>query len=91
MLEFQPTSDAEVPLVIEENDDCHRLECHRQKSLLFHVGILFMFCFCKVVKLFKLILLNLFKCRDLREKMQPFGRFQRPSEYEQMFHSLQSK
>lgn len=27
--------------------------------------------------------------KDLREKMQPFGRFQRPSDYEQMFHSLQ--
>lgn len=27
--------------------------------------------------------------KDLREKMQPFGRFHRPTDYEQMFNSLQ--
>lgn len=27
--------------------------------------------------------------KDLREKMQPFGRFHRPTDYEQMLHSLQ--
>lgn len=36
------------------------------------------------------VILKMILNRDLREKMQPFGRFHRPADYEQMFNSLQS-